>query len=377
MAAHRTTPLTLLTGLSTTLREPVLATMVDATTVAVVVEQDELRQRGVLTWQVFDQGGPIDSGEFTVDDDCGACQLIESLLPLLETLTARGHWRHVVLAAPPAMEARSLASALVATMPEVAGRHRHLRRRRRAAGRATVRRRTPGRARSGPRTARSAQRGRADRATDRVRRRLRPRERPPQPRRRAPAPPPPAPEPAYDGRRPPTPPAYRPAWSPASGRFDFDAAEAWAGELASAIAPAAERRRRHHRVVAVEPPAAPRASQRRPGGHRRRCRPQPGRRLARQPADPTSRAGSRPATAPRSARSANGPTPNTSPSAPSSPPASASTRLACRRSSTPASSTGIRAGQPRLAIPGRPLRRSALSCQSRAAARCMAAAACK
>ncbi|WP_433017008.1 CobW family GTP-binding protein [Kribbella sp. CA-294648] len=119
MAAPRTTPLTLLTGLSTTLREPVLATMVDATTVAVVVEQDELRQRGVLTWRVFDQGGPIDSGEFTVDDDCGACQLIESLLPLLETLTARGHWRHVVLAAPPAMEARSLASALVATMPEV------------------------------------------------------------------------------------------------------------------------------------------------------------------------------------------------------------------------------------------------------------------
>jgi G3E family GTPase len=119
MAAHRKTPLTLLTGLSTTLREPVLAAMVDATTVAVVVDQDELRQRGVLTWRVFERSGPIDSGEFSVDDDCGACQLIESLLPLLETLAARGHWRHVVLAAPPAMEARSLASALVATMPEV------------------------------------------------------------------------------------------------------------------------------------------------------------------------------------------------------------------------------------------------------------------
>ncbi|WP_020392128.1 CobW family GTP-binding protein [Kribbella catacumbae] len=119
MAAHRKTPLTLLTGLSTTLREPVLGTMVDATTVAVVVDQDELRHRGVLTWRVIDQSGPIDAGEFTVDDDCGSCQLIESLLPLLETLVARGHWQHVVLAAPPAMEARSLASALVATMPEV------------------------------------------------------------------------------------------------------------------------------------------------------------------------------------------------------------------------------------------------------------------
>lgn len=119
MAAHRKTPLTLLTGLSTTLREPVLDAMVDATTVAVVVNQDELPGRGVLTWRVFDQSGPIDAGEFGADDDCGACQLIESLLPLLETLIARGHWQHVVLAAPPAMEARSLASALVATMPEV------------------------------------------------------------------------------------------------------------------------------------------------------------------------------------------------------------------------------------------------------------------
>lgn len=119
MAAHRKTPLTLLTGLSTTLREPVLDAMVDATTVAVVVDQDELPGRGVLTWKVFDSSGPIDAGEFSVGDDCGACQLIESLLPLLETLVGRGHWHHVVLATPPAMEARSLANALVATMPEV------------------------------------------------------------------------------------------------------------------------------------------------------------------------------------------------------------------------------------------------------------------
>jgi G3E family GTPase len=118
MPAHRKTPLTLLVGLSTTLREPVLDTMVDATTVAVVVDQDELPGRGVLTWRVLDRSGPIDAGEFTVGDDCGACQLIESLLPLLETLISRGHWQHVVLAAPPAMEARPLASAL-AMLPEV------------------------------------------------------------------------------------------------------------------------------------------------------------------------------------------------------------------------------------------------------------------
>lgn len=119
MAAQRKTPLTLLVGLSTTLREPVLASMIDAGTVAVVVDQDELARRGVLTWQVLDAAGPIDAGEFTVDDDCGSCQLIESLLPLLETLIARGHWQHVVLAAPPAMEARSLANALTATLPEI------------------------------------------------------------------------------------------------------------------------------------------------------------------------------------------------------------------------------------------------------------------
>ena len=119
MSVHRKTPLTLLVGLSTTLREPVLDTMVDATTVAVVVDQDELPDRGVLTWRVLDRSGPVDAGEFTVGDDCGACQLIESLVPLLETLISRGRWQHVVLAAPPAMEARPLASALVAMLPEV------------------------------------------------------------------------------------------------------------------------------------------------------------------------------------------------------------------------------------------------------------------
>ncbi|TDO44137.1 G3E family GTPase [Kribbella sp. VKM Ac-2527] len=119
MAAPRKIPLTLLVGLSTTLRQPVLDAMTDAATVVIAVDQDELTRRGVLAWQVFDASGPIDAGEFTVGDDCGACQLIESLLPLLGALIERGHWRHVVLAAPPAMEARPLASALVATMPEI------------------------------------------------------------------------------------------------------------------------------------------------------------------------------------------------------------------------------------------------------------------
>jgi G3E family GTPase len=119
MAARGKTPLTLLVGLSTTLREPVLDAMLDAATVAVVVDQDELPRQGVLSWRVLDGSGPIDAGEFVVGDDCGACQLIESLLPLLEALIGRGHWQHVVLAAPPAMEARPLASALVGTLPEV------------------------------------------------------------------------------------------------------------------------------------------------------------------------------------------------------------------------------------------------------------------
>ncbi|MFC5263679.1 CobW family GTP-binding protein [Kribbella qitaiheensis] len=119
MAAQMKTPLTLLVGLSTTLRDPVLDALLDATTVAVVVEQDELPGRGVLSWRVFDGSGAIEAGEFAVGDDCGACQLIESLLPLLEALVARGHWQHVVLAAPPAMEARPLANALVATLPDV------------------------------------------------------------------------------------------------------------------------------------------------------------------------------------------------------------------------------------------------------------------
>ncbi|GAA1592301.1 hypothetical protein GCM10009804_55790 [Kribbella hippodromi] len=119
MTARAKTPLSLLVGLSTTLREPVLAAMTDATTVVVAVDQDELPGRGVLGWRVSDSSGPIDAGEFTVGDNCGACQLIESLLPLLETLVDRGHWDHIVLAAPPAMEARPLVSTLVSVLPEV------------------------------------------------------------------------------------------------------------------------------------------------------------------------------------------------------------------------------------------------------------------
>ena len=105
MTARAKTPLSLLVGLSTTLREPVLEAMTDATTVVVVIGQDDLPGRGVLSWRVRDASGPIDAGEFTVGDECGACQLIESLVPLLETLVARGRWDHIVLAAPPAMEA--------------------------------------------------------------------------------------------------------------------------------------------------------------------------------------------------------------------------------------------------------------------------------
>ncbi len=47
-AAQAQTPLSLLAGLSTTLREPVLDAMTDASTVTVVVQQDELPRRGVL-----------------------------------------------------------------------------------------------------------------------------------------------------------------------------------------------------------------------------------------------------------------------------------------------------------------------------------------
>ncbi|MFF0344149.1 CobW family GTP-binding protein [Kribbella sp. NPDC004875] len=119
MTAQGKTPLSLLAGLSATLREPVLEAMTDATTVVVTVAQDELTERGVLSWQVRDASGPIDAGEFAVGDDCGACQLIESLVPLLETLVARGHWDHIVLSAPPAMEARPLVSTLVGVLPEI------------------------------------------------------------------------------------------------------------------------------------------------------------------------------------------------------------------------------------------------------------------
>ncbi|MFC0627393.1 CobW family GTP-binding protein [Kribbella deserti] len=140
MAAHQKTPLTLLVGLSTTLREPVLTAMLTPGTAAIVVEQDELATREVLTWRLVSAAGKVvqqspsvdplsagwadsgwqtlDSGEFAVGDDCGACQLIECLLPLLETLVDRGHWQHLVLAAPPAMEARPLAATLVAAMPD-------------------------------------------------------------------------------------------------------------------------------------------------------------------------------------------------------------------------------------------------------------------
>jgi G3E family GTPase len=119
MATRAKTPLSLLVGLSRTLREPVLAAMTDATTVVVAVDQDELARRGVLSWRVQDSSGPIDAGDFEVGDDCGACQLIESLVPLLGTLVERARWDHVVLVAPPAMEARPIVATLVSELPEL------------------------------------------------------------------------------------------------------------------------------------------------------------------------------------------------------------------------------------------------------------------
>ena len=119
MATRAKTPLSLLVGLSRTLQEPVLAAMTDASTVVVAVDQDELARLGVLSWRVQDSSGPIDAGEFTVRDDCGACQLTESLVPLLETLVARARWDHVVLVAPPAMEARPIVAMLVSELPEL------------------------------------------------------------------------------------------------------------------------------------------------------------------------------------------------------------------------------------------------------------------
>jgi G3E family GTPase len=118
MTAAPKLPITLLVGLSTTLRDAVLQPSLDAETVAVVVDQDELAARGVLTWRVLDRTGRVDSGEFEVGDDCGACQLIESLLPLVQVIVERGTWQHIVLATPPAMEARPLAGTLVAVLPD-------------------------------------------------------------------------------------------------------------------------------------------------------------------------------------------------------------------------------------------------------------------
>jgi G3E family GTPase len=72
----------------------------------------------VLRWRVLDRSGLIDAGEITVDDDCGSCALAEALLPLLAVLADRAHWQHVVLAPPPAMEARPLVAALTTAMPD-------------------------------------------------------------------------------------------------------------------------------------------------------------------------------------------------------------------------------------------------------------------
>lgn len=115
MTSKPLVPLTVLTGTSPTLREPVVAAAAGPATAVVEVR---LTGPGVLTWTVSDTSGTIDRGEIDTAGDCGSCVLVESVLPLLEVLADRGHWQHLLLVPPPGMEARSLVTALVALLPD-------------------------------------------------------------------------------------------------------------------------------------------------------------------------------------------------------------------------------------------------------------------
>jgi G3E family GTPase len=99
-------PLTVVAGLSTTLREATVdaALARHPTRVAVVHDLHELHARGVVWTRVRSADRVLEEFSTPLAHGCLSCTLREAVLPTLVRLAADGRWRDLVLALPPALE---------------------------------------------------------------------------------------------------------------------------------------------------------------------------------------------------------------------------------------------------------------------------------
>jgi G3E family GTPase len=99
-------PLTVLAGLSATLRDATVAASLAGhpARVAVVHDLDELHTRGIVWSRVRSAAGVLAEFSTPLAHGCLSCTLREVVLPTLVDLADDGRWHDVVLALPPALE---------------------------------------------------------------------------------------------------------------------------------------------------------------------------------------------------------------------------------------------------------------------------------
>lgn len=113
-------PLTVLAGLSVTLRDVTVHRALDHVPGLLVVlcDTSELQTRSVVGCLVLDASGVLESAEVRLEHGCVSCTLREAVLPLLVRLGESGRWARCLLALPAGLEPHALADAVVRTQLE-------------------------------------------------------------------------------------------------------------------------------------------------------------------------------------------------------------------------------------------------------------------
>lgn len=99
-------PLTVLAGLSTTLRDELATSLVASRprSLAVLHDTDRLVAGSVVRRRVLDRSGVLEEEDVTLEHPCLACAVREDVLPTLDRLAGLDRWAEVLLGLPSALE---------------------------------------------------------------------------------------------------------------------------------------------------------------------------------------------------------------------------------------------------------------------------------